>query len=280
LEVPDTEYCPPNPVALPDPPEDITYDDTFPYLRGNNLCSGYVDVYDVARDDHGVSWKERQAEESHAKILRDMDDDFRKQMAILPSMGDTNDKPNKTSMAGHKKPLAQNSNLNTIRAKNAASVLSTQPTRRLPFTAMKGTASSVQKTKPSLSIQGTTGKRRATQPSNPSPMRHTAAVAASKTTIGYSKGRCVSSILPEQKATLATKLPEIIRSSESGEARALGGKKPSGNKRVDQVKYYGLLDDEFGNAENDMADQLWGLEAHAEEDGDEEIFQLAMPEDT
>ena len=46
-------------------------------------------------------------------------------------------------------------------------------------------------------------------PTNPSPMRHTAAVAASKSTMGYSKGRAVSNTL----AANARRLPSTTTSS-------------------------------------------------------------------
>ncbi len=278
-DVPDIEYCPPPPVDLPDPPENITYDDNFPYLRGKNLCAGYADVYDIPRDEHGVSLRERKEEEAHAMILQEIEDKLREEMAKPWSMEDDEDNVVDAMIAaGPKKLLNQSSNVDTIKAKGAVSALSSKPPTRLPSAATKETASSMQKKKPTSSVSAT--KKNPLQQTNPSPMRHNAAVAASKTTIGYSKGRSVSSILPKKSAQVVSVKSENIDQSKIHplEFRELYGEPPMGSKMWDRFREYGLFDnDEVEDDEEDLAGQVWGTDVHCEYE--EEIFQLPMPEE-
>lgn len=277
-DVPDIEYCPPAPIDLPDPPEDITYDDNFPYLRGNNLFSGYADVYDIPRDEHGVSLQERKDEEAHAKILQEMEDNFRKEMAKPLPLETEDDLVDAMIAAGPKKLLNQGSKVDTVRAKGAVAALSSQPQTKLPSVAMKETASSKQKKKSSLQVLET--KKTPLQPTNPSPMRHNAAVAASKTTIGYSKGRSVSSVLPEKIVKASkTKLEKPDQSKiHPLEFRELYGEPPFGSQMWDRFREQGLFDDDILDEEDDLVGQIWGMDLHSQ-DEEGEIFQLPMPEE-
>ena len=101
----------------------------------------------------------------------------------------------------------------TIKSKEAAQALSKPKTdRRVPdpvkkpapsaarSTAMKPTTASTTKattTQPRAPLS-----KKAAAPINPSPYRHAAAVAASKTTLGPSKGRAVSASLRKSQSTL------------------------------------------------------------------------------
>lgn len=278
-DVAEIEYCPRRPIELPDPPIDITYDDSFPYLRGSNLCGGYSDIYDIPRDEHGVSLEERKAEEAHARMLQATEDKFRQDMAQPWPMDQDDDIVDAMIAAGPRKDLNQSSNVDTVRARGAISALSSQPSTGLPSAATKQTASSMQKRKPSSSILGR--KRNAPAPTNPSPMRHTAAVAASKTTIGYSKGRSVSSVLPEKSTQALRDTSGKIDQSKIHpiEFRKLYGEPPIGSKMWDRLRDHGLFDsdDEEAGDADDLAGQLWGMGVHVEDE--EEVFQLPMPEE-
>ena len=91
-----------------------------------------------------------------------------------------------------KKPL-QSMGPSTLKSKVAAASLSL-PKQSGP--ALK-TASkpNIAPTKPRLTTNLVTRPKKTPTPTNPSPMRHNAAVAASKTTMGYSKGRATSATL-------------------------------------------------------------------------------------
>jgi hypothetical protein len=278
-DVPDIEYCPPPPIDLPDPPEDITYDDSFPYLRGSNLCGGYSDVYDIPRDEHGVSLRERKEEEAYAKMVQDIEDRFREEMVKPWPMDEGDDIVDAMIAAGPKEDVNQGSKIDTVRARGAISALSSQPSTRLPSAATRQTASSMQKKKQSLSVLG--ARRNPPAPSNPSPMRHSAAIAASRTTIGYSKGRSLSSVLPEKPMQGSRITSGKIDQSKIHpvEFRELYGEPPVGSKMWDRFREHGLFDDEFDEDvdEDDLAGHFWGKDVQAEEE--EDIFQLPMPEE-
>lgn len=278
-DIPEIEYCPPPPIALPDPPIEITYDDTFPYLRGNKLCGGYSDVYDIPRDEHGVSLGERKQEEAHNQMLQKFEDDFREEMAKPWRMEDEDDMVDATIAAGPKKLLDQSSNVDVLRSRSAVAALSSPPQTRLPSAVTKQTASSMQKKKRSLPVLG--AKKVPLQPSNPSSMRHNAAVATSKTTIGYSKGRNVSSVLPERAAKGSRgKCGKIDQAKiDPLEFRELYGEPPVGSKMWDRFREYGLFDSESPDGEDeDGLVSRWGIE-EVQIDDEEEIFQLPMPDD-
>jgi hypothetical protein len=263
-DVPDIEYCPPHPVELPDPPEDITYDDTFPYLRGKNLCAGYGEVYDVPRDEHGLTLQERKDQEAYAKHMKDFEDKWLEELKKPFQLEDEDGIVDNMIAAGPKK---QGSNIDTIRARNAVSVLSSKPQTRLPSAAMKETASSMQKKKLAHNPK----------PTNPSLMRHNAAVAASRTTLGYSKGRNVSANLSTKRLPVPNiKAGNIDPSTiHPQEFKELCGELPIGSKMWQRFRAYGLFDNEEGD-EDDLADQLYGMDMQSEEE--DEVFQLPMPE--
>jgi hypothetical protein len=281
-DVPDTEYCPPPAIELPDPPEDITYDEDLPYLRGKNICAGYSEVYDIARDEHGLSLTERKDEEAYARVLQRIEDKSREEMAKPWSMKDEEDEVVDAMIAAGPRPaLSQSSKINTIRAKGAASALASQPQTRLPSAATKETHSSIQKKKSTSSVFGR--KKTPLQPTNPSGMRHNAAVAASKTTMGYSKGRQVSSILPEKRVQASGIYQVTIDQSKihPSEFRELYGEPPVGSNMWDRFRQHGLFDKEIETDEEDMAGQFRGTkdQGEAEAEEEEEIFELPMPEE-
>ncbi|KAF7514161.1 hypothetical protein GJ744_004486 [Endocarpon pusillum] len=277
-DVPDIEYCPPHPVELSDPPEDITYDENLPYLRGKNLYAGYGEVYDIPRDEHGISLTERKKEEAHARLLQQMENKLREEMAKPWSMEDDEDKTVDAMIAaGPKKIMHRSSNVDTIRAKGAVSALASQPQPRLPSAATMETASSMQKKKSAFALPG---KKTPLQPINPSHMRHNAAVAASKTTMGYSKGRHVSSILPGKQAPAPKSTAKIDQSKiHPLEFRELYGEPPAGSMMWHRFMQHGLFDNDGDDdeVEDDLAGQLCGADVHSEDE--EEIFQLPMPEE-
>lgn len=92
----------------------------------------------------------------------------------------------------------------TLKAKSAATALS-QPKASVPTT-RAAPKSNLSSAKPRLNTSLTSRPKELAAPTNPSPMRHQAAVAASKTTLGYAKGRSTSASL--RKTVLPKKDPE------------------------------------------------------------------------
>lgn len=274
-DVPDVEYCPPPPIGLPDPPEDITYDDNFPYLRGNNLCSGYSEVYDIPRDKHGVSIQERKEEEAYVRKVHEMEDQIREEMKQPWPREEEDDIVDQMIAAGPDKMVQQSSNVDTITARRAVFALSSQPQTRLPSVTVRETASSMQKKKANSSTRE--ARKMPLQPTNPSVMRHNAAVAASKTTLGYSKGRSVLSSMPEKNKSRKIDQSEI----HPRDFRKLYGEPPMGSKMWDRFRIHGLFDEETEIDEEDLAGRIWRTGIYCDEEAEaeaDEIFQLPMPE--
>ena len=277
-DVPDTEYCPPPATELPDPPEDITYDEDLPYLRGKNICAGYSEVYDIARDEHGVSLTERKEEEAYARVLQQTEDKSREEMAKPWPMEDEEDiVVDAMIAAGPRLSLSHINKIDTIRAKGAVSALASRPQTRLPSAATKDTASSMQKKK---SISSVLGRKKTLEPINPSKMRHNAAVAASKTTMGYSKGRQVSAILPEKSGQTSGIRPVKIDQFKihPSEFRELYGEPPVGSIMWERFMQHGLFDKEIETDDEDLARQFRGqdIQGEAGAENEDEIFELPM----
>lgn len=107
-------------------------------------------------------------------------------------------------------------------------------------------------------------------PSNPSSMRNTAAVVTSNTTVGYSKGRSVSSTLREKTAeqpssSSATLSPETYMQ--------LYGPPPLGSDMWSRCKAAGCFD---SSDESVASQELEEPLPTFEEDEEAESFQLTL----
>ncbi|KAF9886030.1 hypothetical protein FE257_012086 [Aspergillus nanangensis] len=208
--VPDIEYMPPKPKDLPDFPDDITYDTTFPQFQPKNLALGLESVYgnnEVGRD--GLTKRERKLQEDSIAYDKMMDEMILKQIesigfedrSDIDSSSDTpvEDTP-RHRMTTRQTRVTPNtkytSNISTIRARDAATALSGARTRStaVPNPKPRFASSMFQPKKPRA-------------PTNPSPMRTTAAAVNSKTTLGYTKGRDMSSKLHGPSPTSPSKSP-------------------------------------------------------------------------
>ena len=119
---------------------------------------------------------------------KEAEEKFQKTMAAL------NNKPVPVSQSQPKPKPAENKAPSTLSSKSAATALSQpRPKAPVPPRAKPNTTNNPLKSKlPSSLISS---RKRTPPPTNPSPMRHAAAIAASKTTMGYSRGRTTSNTL-------------------------------------------------------------------------------------
>lgn len=92
--------------------------------------------------------------------------------------------------------------VSTVRAKDAAKALSSNE-RSVPRTR----AAPIMKPKARITSSLFPSKKPKAIPTNPSPMRHTAAIADSRTTVGYTKGREMSSRLNGKVKSPTAKQP-------------------------------------------------------------------------
>ena len=239
----EVEYMPPREVPLPDHPEDLTHDRTYPQFKGENFTRGWYSEYAPSRGDDQDS-EMSDFDEKVCKLEKRQAERKAKQHAPVAS------KPVPTK----RNPLADKAP-STVVARKASSALGMRSTSArsfaAPTAATKSRAPSVPASrKPTISTTMTGNTR------------HAAARAASNTTLGYSRGRAVSGA--------ARRLDDIHRKPDDA-ATSLDKPMPSigGSSFLDQL--VGL------NLENDGEDDNLGgrMEVHAEEDEDD--FQLEVP---
>ena len=214
LEEEDIEYAPPR-------PQEIRYQSdvlpegamTFESLKPENMLRGYHDFYFNPVDENGVTLKEREMEEKRQRDLKRLDEQVRKDMDDFDwSVGDVpaskHLKKKDALMADpttkSTRPVSKNPS--TITSRRAASALAMAP--------KVGAASQARTKKP-------TPPTAAKVPSCFMPLRKSAqrpvltrdssaerapAVAASRSTMGYSKGRtALSAIHAPDRAQASTR---------------------------------------------------------------------------
>lgn len=124
------------------------------------------------------------------------------------------------------------SNISTVRARDAAAALSA-PQSSVPR------ARTTSRPRVNSTLY-TTGKPR--PPTNPSSMRHSAAVATSKSTLGYSRGRDVSAKLHGKASPTKQPVAKTILSPDN--YLQLYGPPPFGSEMWLRCKAAGCFDDE------------------------------------
>lgn len=163
------------------------------------------------------------------------------------------------------KPVRQISTMQSRAAARALSQLprpAVQPKPRVSLTAR------------SRVIPSVLPKRKIPAPTNTSLMRHTAAVATSKTTLGYTKGRGVSSVLRSRTSKDNVKKPTSSSKAIVSPERymELYGTPPFGTEMWLRCKMAGLFDPE--NEEQAIVDEVPPLVY--EEDEESVNFQLTL----
>ncbi|OGM45599.1 hypothetical protein ABOM_006295 [Aspergillus bombycis] len=223
-DVPDIEYMPPKPKELPDIPDEITYDTKFPQFQPKNLALGLETVYghtEIGPD--GLTKRERKLQEDSIAYDKMIDDMILKQVESIGFEEASDNEQNEPcveevpprryetrrtrAMSAREK---QTSNIPTVRARDAAAALS--GTERT----LRPRPVSIPKPKPRVA-SSLFSSRKPRTPINPSSMHHTAAVANSKTTVGYTKGRDVSSKLhgKSPSTTKGQPIPQGIFSTDT-----------------------------------------------------------------
>jgi hypothetical protein len=207
LEEREPEYCPPKSTPLPYE-SDVFPDGCLDYdiLKEPSLMRAWQNCYRNPVDENGISLKEKQFEAEFAKAHKNAEEKILKQMEEMEwTIGDVPETFKNLRLkesAGQRKDII-NKNVNknsvppgkgpaTITSRKAVSALSVAPKAPLAAAKLSGMATT-SKTGTSFLARGK--KVAAPVPVNPSAMRHIAAAAASKSTIGYTKGRSASSAL-------------------------------------------------------------------------------------
>ena len=203
------EYCPPK-------PKDLPYEsDVFPsnclntqYLKNGNLMRGIYKTYHDTVDENGLSRLEREYEAAYQKLAKDGEERILKMMEEEWTIGDVPETfrhlRKKQSPMQESKPQQPKSTVTTkgpatIALRKAASALSVAP-KSAPLqpkaTKAAPKPSFLSRPKPALFPIASTA----------STMRHAAATATSRSTIGYTKGRSASDALHSQQGARKTAL--------------------------------------------------------------------------
>lgn len=282
-------------IELPDLPDDLP-ELNLDMFKGENLTRGMWRLHHNPMGDDSITQRERERlkedemleREADEMIQRAIDDmtfdissDSGEEMIPLRQRAGSgevrpggNRKPNGQSGARAKKTPVFTSGPSTVNARKASALLSIQP----PSVTTKKIAPPASNTRlPSLLLRGK--KAPAPEPTNPSPMRHTAAVAASRTTLGYSKGRLASSAL--SKKSIAPRKTSILSSSRTNSSATLCTSDDSqrnqtpaiGSREWMYMKQAGNFDDDL----DDLPDELKGLGAIPLTLGADEDFEFPMP---
>ncbi|KAJ9663429.1 hypothetical protein H2201_005637 [Coniosporium apollinis] len=217
------EYMPPRGEPLPDLPDDYWGPEkAFPMFEGKNYTRGMWSTYFNHVDDDGVSRLEREDAVREERIRKETDETLQKACddmfaeavanitgtAPAPAPATALSRPTtassnaSTGAPAARKPTAPKATREptTLASRTAASALrqpSNPSSSRAHFSAPTAAAKARLPTSFPLSRkkQTTTSTASTPAPTNPSSMRHTAAAAASRTTLGYANGRAASSSL-------------------------------------------------------------------------------------
>ena len=236
------EYMQPREVPLPDHPEYWTLDQNYPQFQGKNFTRGWYSEFARKCDDDDDS-EMSDLDEKIQKLERDQAEKKKaRQHAVVRS------KPVPT----RKDPLADKAPP-TLAARKASSALGSRssgaPSFAAPTAATKAKVPGILSSRKPIMGSTSTGNA-----------RHAAARAASKTTLGYARGRAVSGA--------ARRLDDIHKKPENKSSLPFG----DGNTSLDQLLGLSLEDDR----EDD--DLCGGRDHRAADDEALDEFQLQVPE--
>lgn len=258
---------------LPDLPDDVTYDTTFPQFRPKNRALGLESVYgkqQVGRD--GLTQKQRKFREDSLKCDKMAEEMIMKQLDTIsfnePSEDESirapDPQPRATRSGASSSASSRHSRtVSTLRSREAAAALAA-PT---PSTAAPRVAAAPKSRLPSSLMP----RKKTRVPTNPSSMRNTAAAVTSNSTLGYSKGRSVSSTLHDGKIDSKPSDTHTTLSPES--YMQIYGPPPLGSEMWIRCKAAGCFDSQ---EETSTAQELEENLPTFEEDEEALNFQLAL----
>jgi hypothetical protein len=271
---------PPKPKELPDIPDDITYDTTFPQFQPKNLALGLESVYgDNQVGEDGLTKRQRKFQEDSIAFDKEVDEMILKQLEEIgfedkteldpPSEPHVEEVPKRRLEVRRAKLTTTKpnytSNISTVRARDAVAALS-----RVESSGARARPVAMPKPRPRVASSLLTS-RRPRGPSNPSSVRHAAATANSKTTLGYSKGRNVSSRLHGKTSATPERL--VSKSVLSPDTYIeLYGMPPLGSEMWYRCKAAGCFDSE----EDRLAAEAERNLPTFGEDEEAENFQLTL----
>lgn len=259
---------------LPDYPEDITYDTTFPQFKGRNMTRGWQKIYyygDIGED--GLTDRQRKFQEQVIASEKKIDEMIQKQVEdidLKELLLEDKSEPvlEASSSQTYKKEHTRSSSAmlptraSTLKARNAAAALS-----------RPGSSATVRSDTVRSSSAAAKARKTPTPHANVSNARHAVATASSRTTVGYSRGRSVSSTLSTNKPTTAAKKPSQPKAIVSPKTYVqLYGAPPVGSEMWQRCEEAGCLPE---REVVPISDEEFGLPLF-EEDEETRDFQLTL----
>lgn len=247
---------------LPDDPEDITYDTTFPQFKGRNMIRGWEKVYlhgDVGED--GLTDRQRKFKQSSISYDKMVDEMIQKQVEDMDCWDQFDLQPQKEEPIKTNEKKVPAKGVSTVKARNAAAALS--HTRSSSINRVETTRPPMP-SKTKAPISQVMPKRR-----TPTPTNSSIAAASSRTTVGYSKGRSVSSTLQAKAQPVKEKkAPKSIL--DPAKYMQLYGAPPAGSEMWMQCRDAGLVVDPEEVVDDNVVPSL------LEEDEEFRDFQLTL----
>lgn len=271
----DVEYCPPKPKDLPYESEDFP-DGCLNYdaLQPGNLMRGIYQTYYNPVDENGLTRQDREHEVAYQKAAKEADEKIMKMMEEdwtvgdvpetfhhlkkkQPVLKDTKPVENKLAPLSSKGPA-------TIASRKAAIALSVAP----KSTVVPPKAS---KPKPATSFLS------CPKPVSPaSTSNSVVGAAASRSTIGYTKGRNASTALKKRDGGMTRSVSNLSQSSDKTITPARFAEKGSGlgSEKWRRLKFLGAFDVDEEDTEPGLRGAL--PECLRRDDEDDEEFVMTL----
>lgn len=291
---PEIEFMPPKEVPLPDYPESDTESEsyfgpnkTYPMLEGENFTRGIGQVYLDPVDEHGERLSEKRERLALEKYQAEQEEEFKKevekerveeevrmraelgmsppksvlkQTAVAPPAGQI--------LVHASKAKSNPTTAGTISSRSAAAALAA-PTKASTARRPAPTTAPAAKTSTVLGA-----KSRNPLASKNSNAKNAAAVTASKSTVGYSKGRAMSSTMrgADTAKRSAGKAPLAAKAGAKGDKENDMAAKPKAARVPPSLASFGLGD---GVADDDdLGGNFDGRPPLF--DDDEDLFQFKL----
>jgi hypothetical protein len=229
----------------------------FPQLKPENLTKGWASTYLNASDGNGIGRLDREQSELRAKQAARSDASLKATMDSV--FGDIDDSVRRDLGLSVRKPsLMKKQAPKTIMSRSAANALQTRPTSRV-----QGTLSGKISSQPSLSL--------ATNKTRNIPIMERSAraplVNASKNTLGYARGRAMSSKGPSERKPAAA---AVFRDDEAEFDRAV-------RSVVEGLRRQTLVDETSLDSLGEVDTEELGGDGIESFDNEWDDFQLSMP---
>lgn len=298
----------------PSPPPGLPYESdvfpagilTFDAIRPENRMKGYYDYYHNRRDENGMTRVDREMKAAQELRFRDADVQIRKDLDEFEwDLG--LDSPKKKIVPLQEpaekrviRPGAGTKAPSTLTSRRAASALgmASKPSitnlQRKPLSAKPNLASNAHRL-PSF-MQPTKAKQHATSTTNnlttrpriPSAAINSAAVAASRSTLGYNKGRSASSVVQSHarsRPEAPTRARALARSDTAASDRTVTPASYARDATVARPEFVSIFDvppeeeeDRVAEAEVESDDQLFGPVGCDDDNDDDDGGMLAADE--